>query len=91
MRTAVCISAALVSIILAGPALAADPQQQQPQAAKKDPSQQIICKDDTYVGSHIPDRVCKTRAEWDEAAKQSQQYLDRARVLPFSPPKGTGG
>jgi len=92
MRIAICISAALASVLLSGPAVAADPQQpQQVQPKKKDPSQQIICKDDTYVGSHISDRVCKTRAEWDEAAKQSQQYLDRARVLPFSPPKGKGG
>ena len=72
MRIAVCISAALVSIVLAGPALAADPQQPQ-QKPKKDPSQQIVCQDDTYVGSHIPQRICKTRAEWDEAEKQSQQ------------------
>jgi hypothetical protein len=90
MRIAVCISAALASIVFAGPTLAADPQQPQ-QKPKKDPSQQIVCKDDTYVGSHIPSRVCKTRAEWDDAEKQSQQYLDRARVLPFSPPKPTGG
>jgi hypothetical protein len=92
MRIVLCISAALVSAMLAAPAVAADPQQQQQlQKPKKDPSQQIVCQDDTYVGSHIPQRVCKTRAEWDEAAKQSQQYLDRARVLPFSPPKATGG
>jgi hypothetical protein len=92
MRIAICISVAIASAMLSSSALAADPQQpQQVQPKKKDPSQQIICKDDTYVGSHIPDRVCKTRAEWDEAAKQSQQYLDRARVLPFSPPKATGG
>ena len=91
MRIAVCISLALVSVVLAGPALAADPQQPQQEKPKKDPSQQIICKDDTYVGSHIPSRVCKTRAEWDEAEKQSQQYLDTARVLPVQPPKPTGG
>jgi hypothetical protein len=80
MRIRVCISAVLLSAVLAGPALAADPQQQQDKP-KKDPSQQIICKDDTYVGSHIPSRVCKTRAEWDEAAKESQGYLDRERRL----------
>jgi hypothetical protein len=91
MRIPVLFTAAVLTAGLAATTVYADPQQQQPQAAKKDPSQQIICKDDTYVGSHIPDRVCKTRAEWDEAAKQSQQYLDRARVLPFSPPKPTGG
>jgi len=89
MRIGVCISAALVSAMLAGQAFAAGQQQQD--KPKKDPSQQIICKDDTYVGSHIPSRVCKTRAEWDEAEKQSQHYLDTARMLPVQPPKPTGG
>jgi len=92
MRITVCISVALAAALLSAPALAADPQQpQQAQPKKKDASQQIICKEDSYVGSHIPDRVCKTRAEWDEAAKQSQHYLDTARMLPVQPPKPTGG
>lgn len=81
MRIGVCISAMLLSALLTGPVFAADPQQPQQAKPKKDPNQQIICKDDTYVGSHIPSRVCKTRAEWDEAEKESQGYLDRERRL----------
>lgn len=77
MRTAALLSAAALSIILAGPAPAADP----PQKPQKDRSQQIVCKTDDYVGSHIPQRICKTRAEWDEAAKQAHQFLDRDRKL----------
>jgi len=83
MRVAVCISLTLASIPVAGSGWVADPPQ--PPAAKKDRSQQIVCKEDTYVGSHIPQRVCKTREEWDEAAKASQQLLDRERDLQKDP------
>lgn len=80
------VVAAALSVALSGPASAADVAK-----PKKDKSQEIVCKTDSYVGSHIPDRICKTRAEWDEATKQSQQYLDDSRKMGVEPPKPTGG
>jgi len=85
MRTIAIFVTAITALVAASPALGDDSP-----APKKDKSQQIVCRTDAYVGSHIPQRICKTRAEWDEAAKQSQQYLDTARNMPVAPPKGGG-
>ena len=88
MRSTAIFVGALAAMLAASPALADDTA-----PPKKDKSAQIVCKTEQYVGSHIPRRVCKTRAEWDEAAKQSQQFLDQDHRAGanFRAPTGGGG
>lgn len=74
MRKIALVAGAAASLMIVPPAFAADPK------PKPDRSQQIVCKTESAVGSHIPDRICRTRAEWDEAAKQSQQYMDQRKM-----------
>jgi hypothetical protein len=86
MRNSAISAGAIAAMLIASPAFADDTA-----PPKKDKSQQIVCKTDQYVGSHISQRICKTRAEWDEAAKQSQQFLDQRRAMgPGERPKYGG-
>ena len=44
---------------------------------EKDPNQKV-CRTEYPLGSRIPERVCKTRGEWDAIAKQTREELRRA-------------
>jgi hypothetical protein len=48
---------------------------------KKDNGSKVVCKTEQFVGSVIPRRICKTKAEWEAAADNSKQYLDEKRRL----------
>jgi hypothetical protein len=49
-------------------------------AAKKAPTpEKVVCRSETEVGSRIPQRVCRTQAEWDEIYKQTQEDLANSR------------
>lgn len=87
MRVAVAGSILAVSALLATPAVGAAEKQ------AKDPGQKLICKVDRDVGSNISERVCKTRAEWDEMRGNAQELVDRTTGNatgnnPFDPGKG---
>jgi hypothetical protein len=75
---AVTAAAALIG----SPALAGDKKKD------KDPTQKIVCVDMQGVGSHIPDRVCKTQAEWDQEKRDAQYDIDHLGGKPNNP---TGG
>ena len=50
-----------------------------PPATKAKPDK-MICKTDSFVGSKIPRRICKTRSEWDqgrEGAKDTMNNIGR--------------
>ncbi len=55
--------------LIGSPVLAADKK-------NKDPGQKIICRDMEGVGSHIPDRICKTQLEWDREKNDAQYDID---------------
>ncbi len=67
--------------LIGSPVLAADKKD-------KDPAQKIICKDMQGVGSHIPDRICKTRVEWDQEKNDAHYDIDHLGGRPNS---STGG
>lgn len=75
-------------LIATSASAAADP----PPAAKKpvDPQQKIVCKTEDFVGSMIPRRICKTKADWDEGAIDAKAALDQGR-LKTDPVKLSGG
>ena len=77
----------LLAAFLSAPAIAADT----PKDKKRDPNK-VICKVDKSTGSAISDRICKTRAEWDEEKFRTQEFLDdRGRVGQQQRPAGPGG
>ena len=51
-------------------------------AAKKsvDPQQKVICKTEDFVGSLIPRRICKTKADWEQGAIDAKAALDQKRL-----------
>lgn len=79
---------AIVGLIGTNAGAAVDP----PPAAKKpiDPQQKIVCKTEDFVGSIIPRRICKTKADWDEGAIDAKAALDQQR-LETNPAKLSGG
>jgi hypothetical protein len=84
----VSIAVAIAVLISSGPALAGDKDSEKTQ----DPSQKIVCKSERFVGSNLSTRICKTRAEWDLAKKESQELLDRRDGEMRAPkPHGNGG
>ena len=77
-----------VALITTNASAAVDP----PPVAKKpiDPQQKIVCKTEDFVGSLIPRRICKTKADWDEGAIDAKAALDQQR-LKTDPVKLSGG
>lgn len=45
------------------------------EAAAK-PKEKMVCKTERFVGSHIPSRICKTKAEWEQAKIDAKRSLD---------------
>ena len=48
-------------------------------AAKKDDSAKIICHIESSASSRIPDRVCHTKAEWEQMEKDTRDDIQNAR------------
>ena len=44
---------------------------------ERDPNQKV-CRTEYPLGSRIPERVCKTRGEWDAIAERTRDELRRA-------------
>ena len=72
MRAFIVLS--LATALSATPAFAGD--------AAKDGAEKNICKSTRVLGSNIPLRVCKTKAQWDYERKQSKDAMDFARPVP---------
>jgi hypothetical protein len=59
----------------------------------QDDSQAVVCKTETVVGSLIPSRVCRTKADWDamteSGRKSTQDVQTKALTRPtFEQQKG---
>ena len=72
----VCAAADTPSATASTPAPAAAAPPPKPKHKAPDPNQ-VICKDETPLGSHIgASRQCMTRAQWDDISRQTQQRLN---------------
>ena len=88
MRIRGLITAAVAAAICGSAAVAADPAP----APKEDPSKKIVCKTERFVGSRISNRICKTRAEWEQGKADAKDALDRSLRGPGRDPTPvTGG
>ena len=53
------------------------------------PKEKMVCKTERFVGSNIPSRICKTKAEWEQAkidAKRSLNDPPSRRMKEAEPP-----
>jgi hypothetical protein len=60
---------AAAAALIAAPALAGEKK-------SNDPSKRIVCIEMTAVGSHIPDRICQTQAEWEQEKTDAKSDID---------------
>lgn len=42
--------------------------------SKKDPNARV-CKNEAVIGRRVPTRICMTRAEWDQKARDAKESL----------------
>lgn len=81
MRSLVFFGTA-AAVLMAGPALAGE---------EKPAKEKMVCKTERFVGTHMSERICKPKEEWDNAKKRSQDILDRKRQLKVNLPSGASG
>jgi hypothetical protein len=52
-------------------------------------SQKKVCKREKQIGSMVrTKKICRTRAEWDEAAAQARQDMGEIQRTSRAPPNG---
>lgn len=69
---------------LSAPALAQTPPAETATAANADPKDQLICKRQKTPGSRIgSEKVCRTKAEWEQIRIQSRFELERIQNSGF--------
>ena len=59
-------------------------------APKPDDAEKVVCKKQRPTGSHLPVRVCLTRAQWEELSAASQRGLKDATARPSTGEAGGG-
>jgi hypothetical protein len=61
-------------------------------APSQDDRDKIVCRSERIVGSHLSERVCRSKSEWDAARYNDKHVLDRRNGELRAPkPKGNGG
>lgn len=75
---------ALLASLMATPLLAQDaaaeraiPAEQTSAASAED--QKVKCRSVFVVGSRIPERICRTRAEWAQIERETREAMDQQR------------
>ena len=48
-------------------------------AAPDPEASRVRCRSVNLTNSRIPERICRTRAEWDEIERQSREAIERNR------------
>ena len=62
-------------------AFAVPPAADQRAEQGKDDPDRLVCRRDTETGSRLKaQRVCMTRAQWDEQRRQSRQSIERSQT-----------
>lgn len=64
------ITFVLLLAAIADPTTAVGDQESKPQKEK------VICKSETFVGSHVSKRICKTESEWRIGKENAKNTLD---------------
>ncbi len=80
---------AFVSVALAAtsPVMASDAPQ--PGATVKPKKERMICRSDQVTGSRVRGkRICRTRAEWNDAERQNAESVREMQRTSQAPPNG---
>ena len=48
----------------------------------------IVCKSQRFVGSHLGQRVCKPKSDWDAGRKDAKDALDQRQLRVNKPEEG---
>ena len=59
-----------------------------PQAKKIADGDRIVCKSERFVGSHMSQRVCKPKSDWETGKKNAKDALDRRQLRVNMPDEG---
>jgi hypothetical protein len=81
------------AVISTGAAHANDSASETAEATAK-PKEKMVCKTERFVGSNIPSRVCRTKAEWEQAKINAKRSLDdppSRRMKEAEPPGARSG
>ena len=41
----------------------------------------IVCKAERFVGSHLSERICKPKSEWETGRKNAKDALNRRKLV----------
>lgn len=66
----------MFALLFAAAAAASTPTTAIPPPEGPTKQERLVCKSAKFAGSNISQRICKTRAEWDEARRRAQEQLD---------------
>lgn len=74
---AICLTAMLCMVPMIGMAQGGNPAGNDVQAKVPADDAKLVCERKKALGSHRPERVCKTQAEWDAERAKAQADLQR--------------
>ena len=77
-------AAAAASNAPAAPVASAAPAAQAPVPVQD----RIVCKTERFVGSHLSQRICKPKSEWETAKRDAKEALSRMTLI--NPPEEGG-
>jgi hypothetical protein len=70
----------LLLVVVAFPAQAASPQGETTRVSVNNDPNQVVCRVERETGSLTrSSRVCRTRAQWDEATREVRRAVERAQ------------
>ena len=93
MRIRILGALIVAATMSADAAFAKDSTSETAEAAAK-PKEKMVCKAERFVGSNIRSRVCKTKAEWEQAKIDAKRSLDdppSRRMKEAEPPGARSG
>lgn len=67
----------LIAAVAAGAAATAGTTQ----APVKADGDRIVCKSERFVGSHLSERICKPKSEWETGKKSAKDALNKLKLV----------
>jgi hypothetical protein len=73
------VESSMFAYLLFAATAAASPTTASAQPAQEPPKkkERMICKSDSFVGSRVSRRICKTEAEWQAGKENAKDALDK--------------
>lgn len=58
------------------------------QPSKVADGDRIVCKSERFVGSHLAQRICKSKRDWEQGKKDAQDALQQRQLRVDKPKSG---